>query len=550
MKRIFLLIAAIVSMLILCTCGDTNNDNVIEPEDNSGTDYLVMLYASGGTTLDTSIVSNIIQAIDEGCNGKVKMTFEYKLSYVYQNEPQYANFAGTRRFTYDDNAHLTGTFRSQSTKYPFLDEQAFDYYLQELKSEQIGDAEYMMSEPEPLGDFIRWSKSQYPDARHTLLIISSHGNGWKIDEDTQTRGIFCDDNISGSKYMSAQDVADGINLGGGVDLLYTDACLMSMYENLYTYAKGAKYLVASVEPTPDDGGDYRKLISLLKDAGPEETDFVDAMCKFTDYSTSAEWWSRQGGETQYSDLSLFDLSKLGNVTPVMSKIVKTLTEKYDYHIRKALTSCVTAFRFVDFYVWYLPTELIPYLHNDGIDPYIDRYGDEVVNFRKLIDWVRYAPTDNAKEAYDAYPDEWETLRWYIVCHTFCSFSLPDMLRIADNEFKADGIADNPFGQLHDELIEALRSMSHISCANPNTMPGIDIAYDFASPGICIIPLNETFSSYLNYQSESFENYEDALAAYQSSDFDQAVGWSSFLQLVDVIPSVLFNPAREDLDKIR
>lgn len=550
MKRIFLLIAAFASLLMLGACSDKENENEIVPEEESGTDYLVMLYASGGTTLDASIVANIIQAIDEGCNDKVKMTFEYKLSYAYQNDAKYANFAGTRRFTYDDNAHLTGTFKSQSTEYPFLDEQAFDYYLQELKSEQIGDAEYMMSAPEPLGDFIRWSKSQYPDAKHTLLIISSHGNGWKIDEDTQTRGIFSDDNISGSKNMSAQDVADGMNLGGGVDLLYTDACLMSMYENLYAYAKGAKYLVASVEPTPDDGGDYRKLISLLKAAGPEETDFVDAICKFTDYSTSDEWWSRQGGETQYSDLSLYDLSKLDNVTPVMSKIAKTLTEKYDHHIRKALTSCVTAFRFDGFSVWYLPTELIPYLHNDGIDPYIDSYGDEVVNFRKLIDWVRLAPTDNAKEAYYAYTDEWELLRRYIVYHTFCSFSLVDMLRIADKEFKADGIADNPFGPLHDELIEALRSMSHISYANPNTLPGIDLAYDFSSPGICIIPLNESFNSYLNYQSEAFGSYEDALKAYQSSDFDKAVGWSSFLQLVDVIPSVLFNPGRDDLDKIQ
>lgn len=81
MKKIYYFIAfVILSTAMLCSCSDNDSNPDPTPGEKESVDYLVMHYSVGGSDLDRGIISNIMQALDEGSNEKVKMTFQCKLS--------------------------------------------------------------------------------------------------------------------------------------------------------------------------------------------------------------------------------------------------------------------------------------------------------------------------------------------------------------------------------------------------------------------------------------------------------------------------------------
>lgn len=573
MKKFILFLAATIGLLAFNSCRDYEPQEENSEENNdvvpikSDVDYLVMHYGAGGGNLDTFMVSNIVQAIDEGGSDKVAMTFEYKLSKKLQTEQSLKNFDGARRMTLDENAHLQGQFQSMSKNYPRLDQPSFNYYVDNIKSEKIGSSDYDMSNVENLAEFISWSKKKYPKAKRTILVIHGHGNGWgladgkaQLQSQSQSRGILPDDNL-GNKHLKAVDVVNGVNKAGGVDVFYTDACLMSMYENIYTYAKAFKYFMAAGETTPGVGGDYRKLLSVLKSAGNTDAEFEDAMHKYADHCVSDQWWGKPSstGRIKYCDIGLYNLSKLGTLTPVMQKIESTLTEKFTGtesieptaaelpysdkfapYIRKSAQQCVMLTREEYIEQDSLPAAILPYILKDL---HVD--SDKTYSISMLIDWVKHAPTANAQAAYEALPEEWAKLRQTIIKRTYFSFSLTDFLTQIDSELSAVGAQNNPFGKLHDELFSALKSVAYIACTEPADLP-VEQAYEYCSPGIYIIPLNETYKTEDNPYKERFPNVEESLSYYQVSDFDKAVGWSSFLKVIDVIPSVFHNPGRKNL----
>lgn len=560
-KRFLLVLMAAVALITFSGCKDDHEE--MPPTVGEGTNYLVMYYAVGGGNLDDCLIANIAQAIDEGGNGNVKMTFQFKGSVSLQNCQPLANFDGTRRFTLDGNAHLKGKFKSVSKNYPSLDEKSFVYYADNLKTERFADADYDMSGPQGLTDFIRWSKELYPDAKRTILVLSDHGGGWTAMDDgmSRTRAILFDDNL-GYASCSVQDIVDGVNGAGGVDMIYTDACLMSMYENIYGYAQCAKYLLTSVEVTPGEGGDYRKFISLLKQAGPSYADLEDAMGKFCDYSTSRNWWGMY--RDNYADLGLYNLTKLDGLTPVLRKVSGTLTEKFSSnefiqpsvadpelgdssraYISVAQANCQISYSDMDYNVSGIPVELLPYMVADNMTFIKSPFSESTyVDAKELINWIRYAPTDNAEKAYEAYPEAWEELTEMIISGTTYSFSLTDLLRQLDNGLTEAGAANNPFHQLRTDLLSALKSVAHISCTTPDQKPGIDQAYELCSPGIFLAPLNENYYLQRNPLAMFFEDHNQVLDIYRTTAFDRSVEWSRFLQTTAFLPSILFNPDRK------
>lgn len=562
--NIFSLIIAIgFCLMALCSCSESEEKEDIDPDDPTP-NYLVMLYGVGGGNLDDGIIANIAQALDEGGSSKVKMTFQYKASAKFHASQLVQGYHGTLRFTGDDNAHLKGKFKSVSKEYPFLDENSLLYYNKELKTEKFADEKYNMSCPEGLADFIKWSKSKYPDAKRTILIITDHGGGWDMAEDglADTRAILFDDNLD-SKSLSLQNVIDGVNNAGGVDMLYTDACLMSMYENIYGYAKCAKYLLSSVEITPSISGDYRKLMSLLKKAGAGDEGLENAIRSYVDYCTSTSWWNMDGDESGNYDLGFYNLSRLGTLTPALKNVASTIASKFVSHesiqpsaddlqfgdqfagyIRSALSNCQVSYRKHSYYLDKIPESLVTYLRRDNLvvspkddDPYVENH--------KLIEWIRIAPTDNAREAMDKYPEDWKSLVNTIINDTCFSFSITDLLRILDNQLTEVGASNNPFKQLRIDLLDALKDVAYISCTNKKNKPGIDQPYELCSPGVFIAPLNaEYYELEKNPISDKVPSSQQALSIYQSTYFDKEVGWSNVLKVIDVMPSVLFNPNRE------
>ena len=554
MKTIKLLLAAALTLLMFSACTSDGIEEDLDPMDEAEPDYLVMLYATGGGDLDANILQNVMQLLYEGSNSKVKYTVQYKLS--ADEQEKYANeFGGVRRLTGTDNLAL----KSKSGKQPTL---AKDYgqTLAAIKSERLAGRQYDVTTRQALADFVRWSKQKYPGAKRTILIINDHGSGWELDkdgkQDAPTRAILFDDNTNMS-YLTAGDVASGVKDAGGVDMIYTDACLMSMYENLYAYADACKYLLTAVEKIPGQGGNYMHLLRLLKSAGNTEEGLEAAMHRYVDYCTSKEWWGRN--QSAYADLGFYNLEKFRKAcTPVLNKIAGTLAEKFQSresimptteelpfdewftaYIRVAVNRCM-----VTYATAYIPSRTIaafvPYLQKDGIKP--DEDGDFLC--RDLIEWSVYALTDGAQEAYEDNPALFLKLQRLVTTSSKRAFSLTDMLRVLCNELDAVGAQNNPFTLLRAELLAAIKSAAYLSCTKPDAKPAVDQEYELCSPAVFIAPLNEALLSedYPSYQ-KNIPTIEDGIRYYQGTAFDQQVGWSRFLQVLDVVPDAV-NPTRK------
>lgn len=562
MKKFFSFVAFMaLTAVMLCSCSDSTPAPTPAPTPDpapaeSGADYLVMIYGVGGKTLDRNIVANMMQVLDVGSDEKVKVTFQFKLSKDLQTDPALRDFDGTRRFTADDNAHLKGQFQSLTSDYPSIPKGELDKSTSQLKTERFADAAYDMSCSEGLTDFIKWSKEKYPNAKHTVLVITDHGNGWNFVYDGQkdTRSILSDDNVG--RKLSLNDVANGVNGGGGVDLLYADACLMSTYENLYGYAQCAKYLIASYEVAPGIGGDYRELMKLLKAAGSKDADLVAAAKAFVDYTVSDEWWNKYS--VRCRDMAFYDLSRLDEVTPVLKNIAGTLAEKFVSeesieptaetlygdrfapYIRRAVLGCVVSDAEMTVYYKNIPWVIVEAMLDDGVKLY-----DEEFDLDDLVLWIRYAPTERAKETFENYPEEWAFTRQLIAIQNETAYSLTDLLRILDKELTDIG-AKNPFKPLRSELLAALRSIGHIGCTYELDPDLLDTAYELCSPGLILLPLNELFNNQeTNYFATKIPDYQDALRYYENTAFDRQVQWSRFLKVLDVTPTAFTNTMRQN-----
>ena len=581
MKYLKLFFIAALSMFTICSCTDSNivpeepvtpvtPDEPDEPEvPDTTANYLVMYFGVGGGNLDPYIVPRLFRALDEGSSEKVKMTFQVKLSYYYQNFCH--GFQGVRRFTADDNAHYVGKVEEllkdgMVPDKPYeIGNNKLETIFTDLKTDSIGDLDYDMVTPECLADFIKWSKEKYPNTKRTILILNNHGRGWDITDDgikdygkAGTRGILYDNN--NKTHMSLNDVVNGIKQGGNVDVMFLDACLMNMYENLYGYASCCKYLVSGVEPLPALAGDFRTLLKMLKEAsGTNETDIVETMKKYVDHHLSKEWWGQW--PDMDCDLSCINLTKLDQITTVMKKTVDTLVEKFCSsesinptatellfgdtfapYIRMALVNCELAEsdEYFSFFKSGIPTKVLRAMMADRVTT-----GDGV-NLRLAAEWLRVPSTDGAKEIAENYPDEWLQAQIVVAKHCYVSYVFTDLLRNIDKELDAVGAQNNPFKQLRKEMLDALKSIAYITCTTNTEIPGVDQAYELCSPGLAIIPFTEeSYKSPFNARiSDSIPSVQDAVKIYQNLEFDKQVGWSRFLQLVDVTPSALFNPRRK------
>lgn len=536
MKILNYLFVACIALLTCCACSD-KNDLPEPPAGSEGADYLFMFYGIGGTNVDDGLISNLFMALDAGCDDKVKMTFQMKMSSKFQEK--HSCFSGTHRLTGEDNTHLKGNFKSLSYGYPKIVDSQKDELLGQLKEEKIGGADYDMTCADSLTAFIKWSKAKYPTAKRTILVLAGHGHGWNLKEDgvkdkDATRGILTDNNTA--SFMSLNDVVTGIKNAGNVDLLYVDACMMSMYETLFGYAECAKYCLASYEVTPAAGGNYTEFINLLKEAGTTDEGLVKAMQQHCDYSVGGEWWLTG----ICSDLGLYDLSKIGNLSKVMKEVVDAMVndDTNAKYINQAFLNCEV----VDAMV-VIPSILI----SDVVSEQMKKDQIDLNISQQVLHWVgKFLQSKDAAYYKELYPDV-EFLVVEIAKLSEFSFSFTDLLRNLDNALTEAGVTDNPYTALRQKFLAALKDMAYIKCTTPSPVSGIDPAYELCSPGIMIVPM--TLKLYEEVIYNEFLNkahVEDALKFYQSTAFDKQVEWSRMLKKIEVAPSLLVNPIREEV----
>ncbi len=202
------------------------------------------------------------------------------------------------------------------------------YYVRKggpLKNDVVaGLGETNTGDPGVLEDFIRWGIENYP-ARHCLLVVWNHGNGWNdenvyrvatkaLNMDIWRRGVMLSGGVSrakgetkaavsmrrirvvgGKKFRralfstsiakavttrgiayddDAQDFLDNIEmkrlllsakkrLKRKIDILGMDACLMSMAEVNYQLRDSVLLTVGSEEVEPGDGWPYDRILDEL-----------------------------------------------------------------------------------------------------------------------------------------------------------------------------------------------------------------------------------------------------------------------------------------------
>lgn len=151
--------------------------------------------------------------------------------------------------------------------------------LMDLGSTNMGDAKSLAS-------FVKWARDTYP-AKHTLLIIWDHGQGWRIDVEGAERPQAAAPITGGHRYVSNDDdtgdklynraIQDELTklLGGErLDVVAFDACLMAMLETAYALRGVARVMVGSEELEPGTGWNYERwlkpLVDKKGDLSPEE----------------------------------------------------------------------------------------------------------------------------------------------------------------------------------------------------------------------------------------------------------------------------------------
>ncbi len=110
-----------------------------------------------------------------------------------------------------------------------------------------------------LAEFIAWGKQNYP-AKHYLVIVWNHGNGWK-DRAPAQRGLSNDDE-TGNHITTAQ-LGAALAQAGKIDIFAMDACIMQMAEVAWEARNTADFILASEEVVPNEGQRYDIFLSAL-----------------------------------------------------------------------------------------------------------------------------------------------------------------------------------------------------------------------------------------------------------------------------------------------
>lgn len=112
--------------------------------------------------------------------------------------------------------------------------------------------------PTTLRNFIAWSRNHYQGATYSMLALVDHGGGWAPDTDDAVgqplgrryvqagswRGMSLDLTSPGGSSLSTRDTGEALDGLTPFDVIFLDACSMSMIESAYEIRNAAQYMIA------------------------------------------------------------------------------------------------------------------------------------------------------------------------------------------------------------------------------------------------------------------------------------------------------------------
>ncbi len=233
MKKLILVafFSFIIMILLIGGCGRTQVGPA-EPKQ-----WTVMFYAAGDNDLEQAILNNIIELQKAGSTNQVNIIAQTDWWHHKGDAGTLIPGESVGRWYIEKSDSITSITSR-------LDETV---------------TEINTASADAIKNFVIWTAQRYP-AQHYMLVISSHGGGWRSYNPLNAQGVGQDYTTDPTKQLiiSVPEIkavlpAMKTALGKNIDLLVLDSCNNGAIELAYEFKDYVDFLVASEETIPGTG---------------------------------------------------------------------------------------------------------------------------------------------------------------------------------------------------------------------------------------------------------------------------------------------------------
>ncbi|HEX3075887.1 MAG TPA: clostripain-related cysteine peptidase [Lachnospiraceae bacterium] len=305
MKKKFLLITAIVTMLLLAACSKedkTDKETLQEVSEESTEDTEEVESAKSYSPDDTWVIYWYLCGSDlESGGGAATSDLEEMLSVALP----------------ENVSVVIETGGSSTWQNDMVDPTKLQRYLYSGEEMQLVDEQELgnMGEASTLADFLSFCEENYP-ADHKMVLFWNHGGG-------SVGGAAYDENYEyDSLSLTEMQEAFSAVYGGQekpLELIGFDTCLMSTLDTANVFKEYANYLVASEELEPGNGWYYSGWLgALASNPGMNGAELGTVIC-----DTFVEGCEEAGTQDEIT-LAVTDLSKLDPLLEAFNGMGKEL----------------------------------------------------------------------------------------------------------------------------------------------------------------------------------------------------------------------------------
>lgn len=569
MLGILLCCAMAASLFTSCSKDDTvldgtDNDKK-ENIDDDIADYTVIFWGMAGSndgsaSKDLANLAYLYQQEKIGKNVQIAGLMKTSLSKLAKGEvaPSYDKtmYFDSENIGSDDIKASDFLSIETAADVQRLYKKAFD----NMGGKVYGDTLYPLNNVDSLAGFIKKTAQKFP-ARHYVLMLFGHGSGFSLEDDAPMSRACVYDGFVGQQALSADAVVSAVEKSGvKMQSLFTQCCLMATLENIAAYSKVFDYGILSAETTY--GGYFPQYLANLSAAGDDETNMQQESRKLVDYYVDVD-------AGQYADVytshGFYELKKSSALLSATKEAADWFTANYAVDslrlaINKAIEKSIMCINLEDNY----------------------EYNQEITQClrqaRQRIQDVMYGKVsivDMEEDDFMAYIDDIYTLTYgYQGSSGLC---MADVMRNTVNSDLPQE-KSNELKAVYEKYMGALKDLAYIRTSEKPVNAGADYEYIYASPTVNIFSMNSSYFIPLVASKEKRDELRNqihqawieedieglihavhklydgtyhanimgldtAKAIYSASVFDKQVGWSKFLTLLQMNPSLVYCPDR-------
>lgn len=331
--------------MLLTSCSEKDN-SVVSPDETpveNLADVTLMIYASGGGSLDNSMIKKIrrLYSVDSASFERVKVTIQYKFSQPdrmsdwYDEESKNEFYAELEREgeeymdkTINNRNYMRWMEAKGNSTLRFVVDPEQTLYRQSIES-WLADENMDITHPDSLASFIRWSAQQCP-ARQYVLLLADHSRGFLPHEEADPNEVIfsramIDDMGNSKRHFTANTLRQGIQKSGiPFTTLYFDLCLMNTLEYQFEMKDLCDYIVASTYITK--GIDfYDDLVECL---AKYPQDMAAALSRTIELAMEQQEKDKFS-DPLYMDYTVTRTDRLDRLGTVMREFVDRLCDTYE-----------------------------------------------------------------------------------------------------------------------------------------------------------------------------------------------------------------------------